>query len=152
MKKQFQLTADGFKDLEKERQDLVANRSQIADHIKTAREFGDLSENAEYNAARQEQDKAESRISEIENILKNAEVISAPKRKDFVELGNTVELKSAKGTKKFTVVGSVEANPMEGRISNASPIGQNLMGQKVGDTIEIKTPAATTKYKIISVS
>lgn len=152
MKKQFQLTADGIKELESEMKVLIGSRGEIAERIKTAREFGDLSENAEYSAARQEQEKTESRISEIEYVLKNAETISSPKSKDVVELGNTVELKNKDGVKKFTVVGSVEANPLEGKISNESPIGQVLMGKKVGEEVEIKTPAATNKYKIVSVA
>ncbi len=152
MKKQFQLTADGIKELENEMKTLVGSRGDIAERIKTAREFGDLSENAEYSAARQEQEKTESRIAEIEHVLKNAETIASPKKKDVVELGNTVELKNKDGNKKFTVVGSVEANPLEGKISNESPIGQVLMGKKVGEEVEIKTPAATNKYKIVSVA
>ena len=152
MKKQFQLTAEGIKELEEEMKKLIAGRSGVAERIKTAREFGDLSENAEYSAARQEQEKAEARIAEIEYVLKNSETISSPKKKGVVELGNTVELKSKDGEKKFTVVGSVEANPLEGKISNESPIGQVLMGKKVGEEVEIKTPAATAKYKIVSVS
>ncbi len=152
MKKQFQLTADGIKELEAEMKTLVGSRGDIAERIKTAREFGDLSENAEYSAARQEQEKTEARIAEIEHVLKNAETIASPKKKDVVELGNTVELKNKDGTKKFTVVGSVEANPLEGKISNESPIGQVLMGKKVGEEVEIKTPTATNKYKIVSVA
>lgn len=146
------MTADGISELEEELKSLVGKRGSIAERIKTAREFGDLAENAEYSSARQDQEKAESRISEIEYILKNVEEINKPKKKDVVELGNTIELENNDGKKKFTVVGSVEANPLEGKVSNQSPIGKSLMGQKVGDEIEIVTPAKTTKYKIISVS
>lgn len=152
MQKQYQLTAEGIKELEEELKTLIGNRGDIAERIKTAREFGDLSENAEYSAARQEQEKTEARVAEIEHVLKNAETIKSPKKKDTVELGNTVELKNKDGKKKFTVVGSVEANPLEGKISNESPIGQVLMGKKVGEEVEIETPAATTKYKIVTVS
>ena len=152
MQKQYQLTSNGFTELETEMKTLIASRGAIAERIKTAREFGDLSENAEYSAARQEQEKAEARIAEIEHVLKNAKKISAPKKKGVVELGNTVELKNKDGKKEFTVVGSVEANPLEGKISNESPIGQVLMGKKVGEEVEIKTPSATTKYKIVAVS
>ena len=151
MKKQFHLTAEGVKELEKEQAELIAERGAIAERIKTAREFGDLSENAEYSAARQEQEKNESRIAEIDNILKNVEVIKQPKHKDIVELGNTVELKG-KSDKKFTIVGSVEANPMEGKISDESPIGQALLGKKLGEKVEIKTPAETASYTIKSIS
>ncbi|MEI7631849.1 MAG: transcription elongation factor GreA, partial [bacterium] len=124
-----------------------------ADRIKTAREFGDLSENAEYSAARQDQDRAESRISEIENILANVEVIKAPKGDSKVQLGSKVSLKSTDGkTKQFQVVGTVEADPMNGKISDESPIGKALLGKKNGDDIELKTPAETTTYKITSIA
>lgn len=151
MKKQFHLTAEGVKDLEKERDTLAAERGPIAERIATAREFGDLSENAEYSSARQEQERTEARISEIENILKNVEVIKSPKKKDVVELGNTVKL-SGKSDKQFTIVGSVEADPLSGKISDESPIGQALIGKKLGDEVEIVTPVETTKYKIKAIS
>lgn len=152
MKKQFQLTADGIKELETELEQLTSSRGAIAERIKTAREFGDLSENAEYSAARQEQERTETRIAEIEHVLKNAEVISQPKNKDVVELGNEVELKSNDGSKKFTVVGSMEADPLNGKVSNESPIGQALLGKKLGDDVEIKLPSKTITYKIESIS
>ncbi len=152
MKKQFKLTSDGVAELEAEIKALIDNRGVVADRIKTAREFGDLSENAEYSSAKQDQDRAETRIGEIEHILKNAEVISAPKKKDIIELGNTVVLKNAKGEKKFTIVGSVQADPMDGKISDESPIGMALLGKKLGEEVEIKTPAETTSYKITNIS
>ena len=148
MKKQFKLTSEGIAELKAELEELIGNRSEVAERIKTAREFGDLSENAEYSAARQDQDRAESRISEIDHILKNAEVISQPKKKDIVELGNTVVLKDGKTEKTFTIVGSVEADPLSGKISNESPIGQALLGKKLGENVEIKLPAGTVKYTI----
>ncbi len=152
MKKQFKLTSEGIAELEVEIKELISNRLEVAERIKSAREFGDLSENAEYSSARQEQERAEARIAEIDHILKNAEVIKQPKKKDIVELGNAVVLKDGKTEKTFTIVGSVEADPLEGKISNESPIGQALMGKKLGDNVEIKTPAATTSYVIKSIS
>jgi transcription elongation factor GreA len=152
MQKQFKLTTEGITELEAELKDLIAKRPEVADRIKLAREFGDLSENAEYSSARQEQERAESRISEVEHILKNAEVISQPKIKDVVELGNTVVMKSKSGEKSFTIVGSVEADPLEGKVSDESPIGKALLGKKLGEEVEIVTPAATTKYKIEAIS
>ncbi|HMT18428.1 MAG TPA: transcription elongation factor GreA [Candidatus Saccharibacteria bacterium] len=151
MHKQYKLTADGIAELEQELKVLIANRSDIAERIKSAREFGDLAENAEYSAARQEQERAEARIAEIDFILKNAETISQPKKKDVVELGNTVVLKNKDGERTFTIVGSVEANPLEGKISDESPIGQALLGKKLGEAVEIKTPASTTSYTIGSI-
>ncbi len=152
MNKEYHLTADGVEEIKKELVELIAGRSDISERIKTAREFGDLSENAEYSSVRQEQEQAEMRIGEIEHILKNVTVISQPKNQNSVELGNTVMLKGAKGNREFTIVGSVEANPLEGRISNESPIGKALLKQKLNAEVEIVTPAETAKYKITKIS
>jgi transcription elongation factor GreA len=152
MKKSFHLTKKGVEELEKEFKLLKSQRSAVSERIKLAREFGDLSENAEYSSARQEQERAEARIAEIDNILKNVEIISTPKHKDLVELGNTVILKGDKSDKTYTIVGSVEANPMNGMISDESPIGKALIGKKLGDEVQIVMPAQTTSYKISSIS
>jgi transcription elongation factor GreA len=153
MKKQFHLTKEGINQLGDELKILIASRIEIADKIKTAREFGDLSENAEYSSAMQEQDRTEARIAEIEFILQNVEEISKPTKGGSVQLGSVVELKSKGGkTKSYKVVGTVEANPSEGKISDESPIGQALMKKTVGDNVEIVTPAETTIYKIVSIS
>ncbi len=152
MKKQFHLTKEGVAELNAEHAELVAQRGPIAERIKTAREFGDLSENAEYSSARQEQERVESRIAEIENILQNVEIISKPKGDSKVQLGSTVKLKNDGKTKEFQVVGTVEADPLNGKISDESPIGQALIGKKVGDEVEIKTPAETSTFKIIAIS
>lgn len=153
MKKQFKLTQAGIDELNAELQTLISERSEVAERIKTAREFGDLAENAEYSSARQEQEKAENRIGEIENILQNVAVITQPKGDSKVQLGSTVRLKSDDGkTKQFQVVGTVEADPLNGKISDESPIGMALLGKKDGETVEIKTPAETTSYKIIEIS
>ncbi len=151
MKKQFKLTTEGIAELEAELKYLIANRGELADRIKSAREFGDLAENAEYSSARQDQERAEGRITEIDHILKNSETIKQPKKKDIVELGNTVVLKNAKGEMTFTVVGSVEADPLEGKISDESPIGKAILGKKLGEEVEIVTPTDTKKYKISSI-
>ncbi len=152
-KKQFHLTQSGVDELKSELDSLVALRSELAERIKTAREFGDLSENMEYSAARQDQERNEARISEIEHILANAHVITAPKGDSKVVLGSTVKLKSAAGkAKEFQVVGTVEADPLNGKISDESPIGQALLGKKEGETVEIQTPADVTKYTIIDIS
>ena len=152
MKKLFRLTKEGVAELQAELKALTAVRGAIADRIKTAREFGDLSENAEYQSARQEQDKNEGRIGEIEHILQSVEIIKAPKGDSKVQLGSKVKLKSANGnTKDFQVVGTVEADPLNGKISDESPIGQALLGKKLGDDVEIKTPAETATYKVTSI-
>ncbi len=152
MNKNFKLTKEGVVELREELEALLNDRKDVAERIKTAREFGDLSENAEYSSARQDQEKAESRIAEIEEILENFQIIEKPKNTDVVELGNEVELKNKDGVKKFTIVGSVQANPMEGKISNESPIGMALLGKKLGDNVEIITPASTVSYKISTIS
>ncbi|HET7301809.1 MAG TPA: transcription elongation factor GreA [Candidatus Saccharimonadales bacterium] len=155
MKKQFHLTPQGVAELKAELQELIALRSEIAERIKTAREFGDLSENMEYSAARQDQERNENRISEIEAILANAVVIDTPKSGGKVVLGSTVVLKNKgdKGkSKQFQIVGTVEADPLNGRISDESPIGQALLGKKVGDEVEIKTPAETAVYIVAEIS
>jgi len=153
VKKQFYLTGQGVEELKAEHEGLVGQRGPIAERIKTAREFGDLSENAEYTSARQEQERVESRISEIENILQNVEIIQKPTGDSKVQLGSVVKLKDGKDkSKEFQVVGTVEADPLNGKISDESPIGQALLGKKEGQEVEIKTPAETSVYKIVDIS
>lgn len=149
MKKQFQITIEGKLELENELTELRARRSDVADKISEARDFGDLSENAEYDAAREEQGLLETRIAEIEDILNNAEIIKASK-KSTISLGSRVELKT--GSKKFTynIVGPVEADPLEGKISNESPIGMALYGKKVGDSVVINTPKGDVTYTVVN--
>lgn len=150
MKKTYQITDAGRRDLEVELDELKGRRGDIAEKISNARDFGDLSENAEYDAAREEQGQVESRIAEIEDILLNAEIIKASKSSK-VSLGSTVELKTGAKTVKYTVVGPVEADPLAGRISNESPIGVALMGKKVGDTVTITTPKGDIDYEVVSI-
>ncbi len=153
MNKLFHLTKQGVDELQAELEELTGQRSVIADRIKTAREFGDLGENMEYTAARQDQERNESRITEIEHILSNVQVITAPKGDSAVVLGSSIKLKSVDGkTKEFQVVGTVEADPLNGKISDESPIGKALMGKREGDEVEIKTPAETVTYKIVDIS
>ena len=154
LKKMFRLTEEGAEELRKELERLISQRSIIADHIKTAREFGDLAENAEYQSAQAEQEKNESRISEIQHILQNVEVIRSTRSgSKTVQLGSKVKLKSKDGkSKAFQVVGTVEADPLEGKISDESPIGKSMLGKKVGEQLEIKTPTETAVYEIVEIS
>ncbi|HVX24664.1 MAG TPA: transcription elongation factor GreA [Candidatus Saccharimonadales bacterium] len=152
MKKLFRLTQAGVDELKSELQQLVDKRVDIAEAIKSARELGDLAENAEYQSARADQDRNEVRISEIENILLNVEIIKKPRGDSKVQLGSHVKLKSDGKTKEFQVVGTVEADPLNGKISDESPIGQALLGKKEGESVEISTPAETATYKIVSIS
>ena len=135
IKKTINLTATGKKELEQELKNLIKERPAIAERIATARSFGDLSENEEYSSARNEQKVAENRIAEIQEILKNAKVIRGGK-KDKVALGAYVSLTLSGKKMEYTLVGPTEANPLEGKISNESPIGKALMGHKAGDTFQ----------------
>lgn len=150
MRKLFRLTQAGVNELKAEKEAAIARRTEIAEAIRTARELGDLAENAEYQAARADQERNDNRIAEIENILNNVEII---KKSDGgkVQLGSVVTLKNGK-VKEFQVVGTVEADPLNGKISDESPIGKALIGKKVGDAVEIKTPAETTSYKITAIA
>ena len=151
MKKKYQITAEGKAELEKELAELKEQRSEIAEKIAAARDYGDLSENAEYDAAREEQGVVESRVAEIEDILRNFELIK-PKKGGSVHVGSTVELKNGKTVATYTVVGPVEADPMSGKISNESPLGIALMDKVVGDKATITTPKGDTVYSIVSIS
>lgn len=151
MKKMYRLTKEGVEELKLELDSLIAKRTTIAESIKTARELGDLAENAEYQAARVEQDRNETRISEIESILQNVEIIKKPRGDSKVQLGSIVRLKNG-STKEFQIVGTVEADPLNGKISDESPIGIALIGKKVGDKVEIKTPNDTTYYRVVDIS
>ena len=152
MKKQYKFTQEGIDELVAERDDLISQRTEITERIKSARELGDLSENAEYASAKNEQERSEARIAEIEHILKNVEKITTPKTNNKVRLGSTVKLKSLVGdTKEYQVVGTVEADPLEGKISDESPIGKALIGKKVGDDVEIILPNETMTYKVTKI-
>ena len=147
IKKSINLTAEGKKELEKELDDLIKGRPAIAERIATARAFGDLSENEEYSSARNEQKIAEGRILEIQEILKNANIIKGSKG-DKVTLGATVVLDMGGRKVTYTLVGATEANPLEGKISNESPIGKVIMGKKEGESLEFNGK----KVKILSIS
>lgn len=150
MRKLFRLTQSGVDELTTERDALVARRSEIADAIRTARELGDLAENAEYQSARADQERNDNRIAEIENILNNVDIIKKTSS-GKVQLGSVVTLTNGT-TQEFQVVGTVEADPLNGKISDESPIGKALLGKKVGDEVEIKTPAETTTYTISAIA
>lgn len=135
IKKDVSITLEGKKELEKELDELIKKRPEIAEKIATAREFGDLKENEEYSSARAEQKMAENRILEIQDILKNAKIIQGGK-KDKISLGVTVVLDMGGRNVEYTLVGPTEANPLEGKISNESPIGKALLGRKSDEELE----------------
>lgn len=150
MKKQYQITAEGKKELEAELAQLKSRRGEVADKIAEARDFGDLSENAEYDSAREEQGLLETRIAEIEDIVNNADIIKASSR-STIGLGSRVELKTGAKKVVYTIVGPVEADPLEGKVSNESPIGMALYGKKVDDKVTISTPKGDISYTIVTV-
>jgi transcription elongation factor GreA len=153
MKKLYRLTQAGVDELKEEHGSLVGQRSGVAERIKEARELGDLSENAEYQSAREEQDRLESRIAELEHILQNVQIIKVSKSNGKIRLGSQVELKSSTGkAEHFQIVGTMEADPLNGKISDESPIGQALMGKEKDETVEIKLGNQTAKYNVVSVS
>ena len=146
IKKTVSLTAEGKKELEQELNELIKNRPAIAERIAIARSFGDLSENEEYSSARNEQKVAEGRILEIQEILKSAKVIRGGK-KNKVDLGAVISLDMGGKKVTYTLVGATEANPLEGKISNESPIGKALLGKKTGEKFEFNGK----KVKIIDI-
>ena len=149
------LTYEGLKKLEDELQDLkVVKRKEIAQKIKEAREQGDLSENAEYDAAKDEQRDIEARIEQIEKILKNAEVVVEDEVElDKISVGCKVKVLDVEyeEEEEFRIVGSSEANSLEGRISNESPVGKALIGAKEGDTVQVETQAGMIEYKVLEI-
>ena len=148
MKKTVNLTKEGKAELEEELAGLLARRPAIAERLQTARSFGDLSENQEYTDARSEQKTVDTRIQEIEEILKNAKVIRAAARTK-VAIGATVKLKLAGKTQTYSIVGPVEADPLNGKVSDESPIGKAILGLKVGETFELPNG---NKGKIVEIN
>ncbi len=152
MTNQTYLSPEGIETLKKELQELkMKKRQEIAKRLQEAKDLGDLSENAEYFEAKEAQSFNETRIAELEDLLKNAVVIGTPVEEDIVSIGSTVEVKSKNGNETFTIVGSAEAKPQGGKISNESPLGKAFLGQRVGMEIEIKTPGGSVKYKILKI-
>ena len=149
------MTYEGLKKLEDELQDLKVNRrKEVAQKIKEAREQGDLSENAEYDAAKDEQRDIEARIEEIEKILKNAEVADDEFGAGVINLGSTVTVYDCEFDEElvFKLVGSTEAKSLEHKISNEAPLGKALIGKAAGDEVEVETPSGIMKYKVINVT
>ena len=149
------LTYEGLQKYEEELHDLkVVKRKEVAQKIKEAREQGDLSENAEYDAAKDEQRDIEARIEELEKILKNAEVVVEDEVDlDKINIGCQVKILDVEFNEEleYKIVGSTEANSLKGRISNESPVGKALIGSKVGDMVEVETQAGTIQYKVLGI-
>ena len=147
------LTKKGRKNLEEELVYLLdTKRQEVASRLHEAMEDGELIENAEYEAAKNEQAFVEGRILEIEHMLSSAQEIKRTRSKDMVRIGSTVEVKQDGSSKEtYTIVGAAEANPKEGLISNESPLGHALLQGKIGDKIEVEAPAGTLNFKIVTI-
>ncbi|MEW6610291.1 MAG: transcription elongation factor GreA [Patescibacteria group bacterium] len=149
------LTREGYEKLKDELHTLKSvKRKEVAWRIQQAKELGDLSENAEYTEAKNEQALLEGRIVELESVMKNAEIISAIKRPSsgMVEVGSHIKVKTSEGKEtEFTIVGSQEADPKMGIISNESPLGRAFIGHMVGDEVEVQVPKGTVMYRIVGV-
>ena len=153
--KEFFFTEEGLAKTEEELEHLKSvTRREVAEKIKTALGYGDLSENAEYDHAKNEQAKVEEKIAKIENMLRNAVLIEEDKLdKNTVSIGTIVTIREigTKDDEKYTIVGSAETDPLEGKISNESPMGSSLLGKKVGDTVNVETPAGVIEFEIVSI-
>jgi transcription elongation factor GreA len=150
MKKEILLTQAGLEKLKKELIDLKARRKTVADRIRTAREFGDLSENSEYEDARNEQSFVEGRIEELENMILSARVV-AKNGSDKIEMGSVVTIKMGGESVSYELVGANESDPIHGKISVESPLGFALVGKAKGEKVEIKTPGGMNTYEIVAV-
>ena len=149
MDKPVLLTKDGITKLERELDELrTVRRAEVAERIKYAKDFGDISENAEYEEAKNEQGMVEGRILVLENMLRNVVVIEEGGRGGVIGVGSSVEVQDEFGKQSFTIVGPAEVDVANGRISLESPVGKALLGHKVGDEVEVQSPAGSRKVKI----
>jgi transcription elongation factor GreA len=152
MSKKYLLTAEGLQKLQEELKELInKKRPDVIERIREAAAHGDLSENADYAQAREEQSFIEGRILEIEDIVKNAEIITTNGHGNTITVGSTVTVKTKGQEKKYTIVGSNEANPQEGKISNESLVGKALLGHKANEKFKIQTPAGDMEYEIVAI-
>lgn len=156
MTKQVLMTDEGLKNLEAELEELKAvKRKEIAEKIKVALSFGDLSENSEYDEAKNEQAIVEARIASIENMLKNVKIINEDELStEIIHVGSKVKVRDIDFDDicEYKIVGSSEADPVNGRISDESPVGKGLIGHKVGEKVDIETPAGSMSYEVLEIS
>ena len=152
MAKQF-ITKEGLKKLKEELEYLkTEKRQEISRRIQAAKELGDLSENAEYSEAKEQQALNEGKIAEMEETFKNAQTIDNNHDSNIVSVGSTVTIKNGEKKRTYTIVGSNEANPSEGKISNETPLAKFFLGHKVDDKVEVETPKGKVKYLILDIS
>ena len=156
MAKQIYVSKEGFEKLQNELEHLkTVKRVEVAEAIKKARAYGDLSENSEYDEAKNDQAMVEARIADIESMLKNVKIIDQDElTTELIHIGSKVQVKDVEFDEVCTyqIVGSSEADPSNGRISDESPVGKGLLGHKVGETVEIETPAGVMQYEILGIS
>lgn len=146
------ISREGLEKLKKELEELkTVRRREIAERLEAAKALGDLSENAEYQEAKEAQSLNEAQIAELEEKLRNIVVIRKPIDSSTVQVGATIEVDSASGRETFTIVGSEEADPLSGKISNESPLGRAFLGKKAGDTVEVKTPGGSANYRLLRI-
>src|SRR4030042_2669891 len=150
-KKKVHITKSGLSKLEAELSELVTvKRAEVADKIKRAREMGSSENNAEYDLAKNEQAFVEGRILTLENTIRSATIIESPAQPGVVELGDTILIQNQDGKiEQYTIVGSAEADPLDGKISEESPVGKALLGKKQGDNVQVKTPAGLLKLFLL---
>lgn len=155
MAKQILVTDEGLKKLEAELEELKSvKRKEIADKIKVALSFGDLSENSEYDEAKNEQAIVEARIATLEQMLKNVKILDAADLStDTIHVGSKMKLKDIEFDEEieYQIVGSTESDPFDGKISDESPVGQALLGHKVGDIIDVETPSGVIKFEVLEI-
>ena len=146
------VSKEGLEKLKEELHELkTKKRKEIAMRLEHAKTLGDLSENAEYQETKEEQTLVETKIAELEEMIRNAVVIATQHGTDTVTIGSTVRVRSDRGEETYMIVGSEEANPIEGKISNESPLGRSFLGRKRREKLEIKTPAGISTYEILEI-
>jgi transcription elongation factor GreA len=148
----YYVTKEALDEMQQELEHLKKDaRAEIAERLRRAKEYGDLSENSEYIDAKDAQAKLEAKIFELEEAVRNAVVIKKNRNKETVRIGSTIEVQKNSKVIKYTIVGSEEANPGENLISNESPLGKAFLGKKVGEAVEIETPNGKIRYKILKI-
>ena len=145
------MTQSGLEKAQVELEALLIRRKEIIEKIKFAKEQGDLKENAEYHEAKNDMAFNESKILELEDLIRNAEIVSAPQSSQFVVLGSQIKVVGQRGEREFLIVGASEANPAESKISDESPLGQDFMHHSAGEEVEVETPAGIQKYTILEI-
>lgn len=145
------ISPEGLEQLKKELEELKKKRQEIAKRLEEAKDLGDLTENTEYMEARNAQSLNEGRIVELTEIIKNAIIINQEKKRDLVQIGSRIKVSSNREIYYFTIVGSEEARPEQGKISNESPLGRAFLSHRVGEEVEVETPKGKVKYKILAI-